>query len=134
MNKLRVGVVGVGHIGKNHARLYAELSGAQFTAIYDTDQARAHQLAGEFGVVAAGSLPEFAEQVDAASIATPTNTHFEIARELLTQDKHLLIEKPIAENTAHAANWRSSRPVAGSSCKSATSSVSIQSWARSRNA
>jgi predicted dehydrogenase len=39
MKKLRLGVVGVGHIGKNHARLYAELSGAQFTAIYDTDQA-----------------------------------------------------------------------------------------------
>ncbi|HWM24076.1 MAG TPA: Gfo/Idh/MocA family oxidoreductase [Chthoniobacterales bacterium] len=104
MKKLRVGVVGVGHIGKNHARLYAELSGAQFAAIYDTDQARALQLAGEFGVVAAGSLQEFAEQVDAASIATPTNTHFEIARELLAQDKHLLIEKPIAENTAHASD------------------------------
>jgi predicted dehydrogenase len=103
MKKLRVGVVGVGHIGKNHARLYAELSGAEFTAIYDTDQARALQLAGEFGVVAAGSLQEFAEQVDASSIATPTSTHFEIAQILLAQDKHLLIEKPIAENTAHAS-------------------------------
>ncbi|HEV2840351.1 MAG TPA: Gfo/Idh/MocA family oxidoreductase [Chthoniobacterales bacterium] len=103
MNKLRVGVVGVGHIGKNHARLYAALSGAQFTAIYDTDQARAQQVAGEFRVATAGSLQEFAEQVDAASIATPTNTHFEIAQKLLTQDKHLLIEKPIAENTAHAS-------------------------------
>ena len=80
MKKLRVGVVGVGHIGKNHARLYAELSGAQFTAIYDTDQARAHQLADEFGIVAAPSLEEFTQEVDAASIATPTNTHFDIAR------------------------------------------------------
>lgn len=103
MKKLRVGVVGVGHIGKNHARLYAGLSGAEFTAIYDTDQARAHQVAGEFGAVAAASLQEFAERVDAASIATPTSTHFEIAQKLLTQDKHLLIEKPIAENTAHAS-------------------------------
>jgi predicted dehydrogenase len=102
MKKLRIGVVGVGHIGKNHARLYAELSDAQFTAILDTDQARARQLADEFGVVAAGSLGEFAEAVDAASIATPTNTHFEIARELLGGGKHLLVEKPIAENTAHA--------------------------------
>jgi len=103
MKKLRVGVVGVGHIGKNHARLYAELPDAQFTAILDTDQARAHLLADEFGVVAAGSLEEFAEAVDAASIATPTNTHYEIARELLSRGKHLLIEKPIAENTAHAS-------------------------------
>ena len=102
MKKLRVGVVGVGHIGKNHARLYAELSGARFTAIYDTDQARARRLADEFGIVAAASLEEFTEEVDAVSIATPTNTHFEIAHELLTRGKHLLIEKPIAENTAHA--------------------------------
>jgi predicted dehydrogenase len=103
MNKLRVGVVGVGHIGKNHARLYAELSGAQFTAIYDTDTARAREHGNEFGVVAAASLEEFAEQVDAASIATPTNTHFEIGRNLLMRGKHLLIEKPITENTAHAS-------------------------------
>ena len=103
MKKLRVGVVGVGHIGKNHARLYAELSGTQFTAILDTDQARAQQLAAEFGVAAVSSLEEFAGAVDAASIATPTNTHFEIARELLGRGKHLLIEKPIAENTAHAS-------------------------------
>jgi predicted dehydrogenase len=103
MKKLRIGVVGAGHIGKNHARLYAGLSDAQFAAILDTDQARARQLADEFGVIAAGSLEEFAAAVDAASIATPTNTHFEIARELLRRGKHLLIEKPIAENTSHAS-------------------------------
>ncbi|MEY2584762.1 MAG: hypothetical protein QOD80_788 [Verrucomicrobiota bacterium] len=99
----RVGVVGVGHIGKNHARLYAELAGAQFTAIYDTDRDVAGQYAREFGVKAVASLEEFAGAVDAASIATPTSTHFEIARELLGRDKHLLIEKPIADNTAHAS-------------------------------
>lgn len=103
MKKPRVGVVGVGHIGKNHARLYAELAAAQFTAIYDTDRAVAEQHAAEFGVVSAASLEEFAELVDAASIATPTSTHFEIGRELLARGKHLLVEKPIADNTAHAA-------------------------------
>lgn len=103
MKKPRVGVVGVGHIGKNHARLYAELPAAQFTAIYDTDRAVAQQRAGEFGVIAAASLEEFAEQVDAASVATPTSTHFEIGRELLSRGKHLLVEKPIADNTAHAS-------------------------------
>jgi len=98
----RVGVVGVGHIGKNHARLYAELAGAQFTAIYDTDRAVGDQRAAEFGVKAVASLEEFAELVDAASIATPTNTQFEIARDLLARGKHLLVEKPIADDTAHA--------------------------------
>ena len=102
MKKPRVGVVGVGHIGKNHARLYAELAGGQFTAIYDTDRAVAEQRAAEFGARAVESLEEFAEQVDAASIATPTSTHFEISRYLLGRGKHLLVEKPITDNTEHA--------------------------------
>lgn len=103
MNKLRVGVVGVGHIGKNHARLYAALPQAEFAVIYDTDNAKAQQLAKEFGVIAATSLEDFAERVDAASIATPTSSHFQVAQELLERGKHLLIEKPIAENTADAS-------------------------------
>jgi len=103
MTKLRVGVVGVGHIGKNHARLYAGLTSADFAAVYDTDAAAAQTVAGEFGVAIADSLDQFAEQIDPASIATPTSTHFEVARELLNRGKHLLIEKPITENPAHAS-------------------------------
>lgn len=103
MKALRIGVVGVGHIGKNHARLYKELPAAAFTAIYDADRAVAQARAAEFGVRAAASLEEFADQIDAASVASPTNTHFEIGRELLKRGKHLLVEKPIADNTAHAS-------------------------------
>ena len=103
MKRPRIGVVGVGHIGKNHARLYAELPTGEFTAIYDIDRAVAEERAAEFGVKAAASLEEFAELVDAASIATPTNSHFEIGRQLLGCGKHLLVEKPIADNTAHAS-------------------------------
>lgn len=102
MRKLRVGVVGVGHIGKNHARLYSELPNAEFSAIYDTDAAKATQLGQEFGVLIATSLEDFAQRVDAASVATPTSTHFEVARSLLAAGKHLLIEKPITENPQHA--------------------------------
>ena len=103
MSRLRVGVVGVGHIGKNHARLYAEQGSAEFAAIYDTDADKAAHLAQEFGTTAASSLEDFAERVDAASVATPTSSHFEVARQLLERGKHLLIEKPIAENTADAS-------------------------------
>ena len=104
MSGLRVGVVGVGHIGKNHARLYAEQSAARFTAIYDTDTARAQELAQQLGVVAASSLEDFATQVDAASVATPTSSHFEVAQILLETGKHLLIEKPITESPEHATS------------------------------
>lgn len=103
MNKLRVGVVGVGHIGKNHARLYAALGSADFAAIYDTDAAKARQISQQFGVTAAESLEDFSQRVDAASVATPTSSHFEVARHLQACGKHLLIEKPITEDPAHAA-------------------------------
>src|SRR5437870_12171249 len=103
MKKLRVGVVGVGHIGSNHARLYAEISSDDFSAVYDLDLARGHTIARKFDAVTAKSLDEFIEMVDAASVATPTNTHYEVARSLLARGKHVLIEKPITENTAHAS-------------------------------
>ena len=104
MNKLRVGVVGVGHIGSNHARLYAEIDSAEFAAVYDVDLARANSIAKKYRTTAAKSLEEFAALVDAASVATPTSTHYEVAQPLLDRGKHLLIEKPIAENTAHASH------------------------------
>ena len=96
MKKLRVGVVGVGHIGSNHARLYSEIAVADFTAIFDVDLARANSIAQKYGASATKSLDEFAEQIDAASIATPTNSHHEIALQLLQREKHLLVEKPCA--------------------------------------
>jgi predicted dehydrogenase len=102
METLRVGVVGVGHIGSNHARLYAE-SPAEFTAVYDIDLGRGRHIAEKYRTKAAKSLAEFAEMVDAASVATPTNTHYEIAKELLACGKHLLVEKPIAEDIEHAS-------------------------------
>ena len=103
IKKPRVGVVGVGHIGSNHARLYAEIPSAEFVAVYDVDLRRGHTIGKRFGATSAKSLDEFIEIIDAASVATPTNTHYEIARALLARGKHLLIEKPITDNTAHAS-------------------------------
>jgi predicted dehydrogenase len=102
MKKLRVGVVGVGHIGSNHARIYAELAHAEFVAVFDIEPTRAAEIEAKYKAKAAGSLNEFAETVDAASVATPTSAHFSVARDLLARGKHLLIEKPITENTADA--------------------------------
>jgi predicted dehydrogenase len=102
MKKLRVGVVGVGHIGSNHARLYAEIPAADFTAIYDVDSSRAAAIAKKYGAAATKSLEEFSGMVDAASVATPTSSHHQIALPLLQRGKHLLIEKPITENPQHA--------------------------------
>jgi predicted dehydrogenase len=103
MKKLRVGVVGVGHIGSNHARLYSQIDCVDFAAVYDVDLVRANWIAKKFGATAAKSLEEFAELIDAASVATPTSAHFAVARPLLERGKHLLIEKPITENTTDAS-------------------------------
>jgi predicted dehydrogenase len=102
MKKLRIGVVGVGHIGSNHARIYSELRNAELVAILDIDPARADEIGGKYKAKAVASLNEFAGMVDAASVATPTSAHFSIARDLLAQGKHLLIEKPITEKTSDA--------------------------------
>ena len=97
-----MGVVGVGHIGGNHARIYSELPNAEFVAIRDTDPVQSAENARKFGAQPTNSLEEFAGLVDAASVATPTSSHFSIAQDLLARGKHLLIEKPITENTAEA--------------------------------
>lgn len=103
----RIGVAGVGAIGKNHARIMAELakaggSGLRFAAIYDADQERARELAASYHTQAASSLDEFASLVDAATVAVPTVHHRDVAGLLLERGRHVLVEKPISESLAEA--------------------------------
>lgn len=98
----RVGVVGTGSIGKNHARILAGLPNSKFTAIFDTNAEVAKALASQYGAQPVTSLDEFSSLVDAATVASPTPTHYEIGKKLLNDGKHLLIEKPITERTDHA--------------------------------
>lgn len=102
MSKIKTGIIGLGHIGKIHARILSESEDAEFAAIYDSNAETARQVAALYSTRAASSLEEFADAVDAATVATPTPSHFEIGKFLLGRKKHLLIEKPIAENTAQA--------------------------------
>jgi predicted dehydrogenase len=100
--QIRVGVVGVGSIGKNHARICATLPNADFSAVFDINQEAANAVAAQFGAKAAASLDEFVSLVDAATVAAPTNVHYEIGKALLHHGKHVLIEKPITETTQQA--------------------------------
>jgi predicted dehydrogenase len=101
-SKVRAGVVGTGSIGRNHARILAELESCEFTAIYDTNEATAREMAAKYGAAACTSLEDFIDRVDAATIATPTPSHFPVGTQLLQAGKHILVEKPITENTADA--------------------------------
>ncbi len=89
-------------MGKNHARVYSELPQADFTAILDPNTAVAEELAARFGAKVAGSLEEFLDLVDAATIASPTAFHHGTALPLIGAGKHVLIEKPITANAAEA--------------------------------
>jgi predicted dehydrogenase len=89
-------------MGVNHARIYAELDSCTLSAVYDRSHEAAQRVAKKYRTYAAHSLEEFARLVDAATICTPTVTHYEIGAYLLEQGKHLLIEKPIAETPTQA--------------------------------
>ena len=99
---IRLGIVGVGSIGKNHARIYSALPGVKFSAILDTNTEAADATSQEQGVPVATTLEEFASLVDAATVSTPTPHHYEIGKFLLSHGKHLLIEKPITETPEQA--------------------------------
>ena len=103
----RVGVAGVGAIGRNHARVMAELASTsqgaiEFGAIYDVDQGRAEELAAVFNTKAVSSLEDFVGLVDAATVAVPTVAHREIGGALLDHGKHVLVEKPISDSLDEA--------------------------------
>ena len=98
-------MLGAGSLGKEHARIYAELAaGGQvdFAGIYDVAAETARKVAEKHGVRAFGSVAEALEASDALSIVTPTTTHFELARMLLEQGKHVLVEKPMTDNAGRA--------------------------------
>jgi predicted dehydrogenase len=103
---VKVAVIGTGSLGKEHARIYSELvsSGAvEFTGLFDTARETAVRLSEKLRVRCFGSVAEAAANCDAASVVTPTNTHYEIARSLLESGKHVLVEKPMTDSTAQAA-------------------------------
>lgn len=98
MNPTRAGVIGTGGIGRNHARVYAGLPGVTLSAVFDTDDARAADIAGPLGTPVAANMEEFISMVDVVSVAVPTIAHREVAGRLLEAGKHVLVEKPIADN------------------------------------
>lgn len=99
---LRVGVIGVGHLGQHHARVYAELEECQLVGIADSDYARGNDIAKHYGTTFFEDSHALLEHVDALSLAVPTEHHYHIGMECLRRGIHLLIEKPIATSVEEA--------------------------------
>lgn len=98
---VRLGVVGLGALGRHHARVSAAIPAAKLVAVYDIDRNRAEEVARLYdGARVASSLGELVDSVDGAIVAVPTVVHHEVARALLEASRHVLVEKPMTTTVA----------------------------------
>ena len=100
---IKVAVLGVGYLGRHHARLYSTMKGARLAAVVDTDERKAREASEAYRVPFfrnAADLP--LSEINAVSIATPNETHFHLARMFLARGKHVLLEKPMTQTLEEA--------------------------------
>lgn len=103
MSDLRAGVVGVGHLGYHHARIYHGLDGVNLVGVADPDVDRRTKAESDFGTAGFSSLAELLEVgVDVLSIASPTLFHHDLAMQAMDAGIHVLVEKPLAANLDEA--------------------------------
>lgn len=99
---LRIAVIGVGHLGKHHARILSTLPGVDLVAVVDVNRARAEEIAAGAHTRALSDASELLGQVDAVSVAVPTELHHQIAMPFLQSGVPVLVEKPMARTLAEA--------------------------------
>jgi predicted dehydrogenase len=93
--KLRVGVIGVGHLGEYHVQKYKAISNAELVGVMDTNVERSNEIAQRYSTRAFEKHSELLSMVDGVSLVVPTEIHFDVAKDILSKGIHLLIEKPI---------------------------------------
>ncbi|MFH1190599.1 MAG: Gfo/Idh/MocA family oxidoreductase [Candidatus Omnitrophota bacterium] len=94
MHKIRVGVIGVGHLGSIHAKIYQEIPNCQLAGVCDTNQESLNQVCANLKVPGYTNYKDLFKKVDAVSIAVPTSLHHKIATDFLKAGIHTLVEKP----------------------------------------
>ncbi len=102
MKKLKVGVIGTGHLGKIHTKLFKEVMRCEFIGVYDQNKEIADSVSKEFDTKAFSSLDELLENAGAVSIAASTKAHYKLAKEALQKGKHVFLEKPITAGIKEA--------------------------------
>jgi predicted dehydrogenase len=105
-SKVKVAVLGTGSLGQHHVRIYSELAAAgqvELTGLFDANADTARKIAAKHNVRNFNSVADAAAASDALNIATPTTTHFDLAKSLLAQGKHVLVEKPMTDSSEQAA-------------------------------
>ncbi len=102
MDKVKVGIIGVGYLGTQHARILSYLEEAELKGVADIDFKKAMQIGNRHGVQYYENFEEMLDEIDAGIVATPTSEHFAISMELLKKGKSVLVEKPITETIEQA--------------------------------
>ncbi len=102
MDKLKVGVIGIGHLGSIHAKIYNELPSCVLTAVCDTDENRINEASQKLKIPVFSDYRQVFDKVDAVSIAVPTKYHYAIASEFLKHKIHTLVEKPFTTDLKQA--------------------------------
>ena len=102
MAEIKVAVVGVGYVGREHARIYHAMGGVRLLGVCDIDEERAKAVASSLSTQFFGDHKELLDKIDAASIATPTKSHYGIASDFLEAGIPVLVEKPMASNLDEA--------------------------------
>lgn len=100
--KLKVGVIGVGVLGRFHTKLYKENPNVEVVGVFDVQQAQAKKIGAEFGIPAFPTEAALAEQCDALTVAVPATLHYSTAMPLIGMGKHILMEKPLAATVPEA--------------------------------
>jgi predicted dehydrogenase len=93
---MRVAVIGVGHLGQHHARIYAGMDDVELVGVVDANRSRGEEIARKFGVEAIEDSRELVGRVDAVSVAVPTGAHVEVSLPFLEAGTAVLVEKPLA--------------------------------------
>ena len=102
MSKIKVGVIGTGHLGKLHTKMFKSIDNCELVGIYDSNPDQAESVGKEFSVPAINSLDELLKQIDAVSISATTTSHYELAKKCFENGIHVFIEKPITASIKEA--------------------------------
>ncbi len=99
---VKVGVVGVGHLGQHHVRKFQSIPGCELIGIYDKNEARAKEISEKLGVKSFKDYDALLDAIDAIDIAATTTYHYDLAKPALLKGKHIFLEKPITSELEQA--------------------------------
>lgn len=102
MSKIRVGVIGVGHLGNHHARVYSAMDGVELKGVCDINPTRAKKIAKKYRTTPYIDYKDMLGKIDSASVVVPTELHYKVAKDLLLNGVSVLIEKPMTKIVAEA--------------------------------